>query len=214
MKDAPRVTLMTVHGAKGLEFELVLLTGMEEEMFPYRGMEPGGHEEMEEERRLAYVAITRARKYLVMTHAELRQIFGTTRWGRPSRFIGDLPADTVVHKTTRAATQRNEPYVQRQSPAGLAPSGTWRHPQASPRRAAARPAADVAPGERFVDREFFSEDASDTTDMPNRRGSRVLHERFGEGLVRRVENAAEPAVVAFFPGWGEKKILARFLKPA
>jgi DNA helicase-2/ATP-dependent DNA helicase PcrA len=211
MKDAPRVTLMTVHGAKGLEFELVLLTGMEEEMFPYKGMDPGGHEEMEEERRLAYVAITRARKYLVMTHAELRQIFGTTRWGRPSRFIGDLPADAIVHKTSRAATQRTPAYVDR---APLRTSGSaeaWRHPQAPASRP---PPPPVAPGERFVDREFFDDAASDTADMPLRRGSRVVHPRFGEGEVRRVEAAAEPMVVAFFPGWGEKKILARFLKPA
>ena len=76
-------------------------------MFPYQGMDPAEHEEMEEERRLAYVAITRARKYLVMTHTELRQIFGTTRWGRPSRFIGDLPAGAIVHKAARAAAQRD-----------------------------------------------------------------------------------------------------------
>ena len=213
MKDAPRVTLMTVHGAKGLEFELVLLTGMEEEMFPYRGMEPGGQEEMEEERRLAYVAITRARKYLVMTHAELRQIFGTTRWGRPSRFIADLPADAIVHKTTRAATARMEPYVQRAA-AQQASSAPWRHPQSAPVSRAPAPPTARETGERFVDREFFSDDASDTTDVPLRRGSRVVHSRFGEGEVRRVEVAAEPTVVAFFPGWGEKKILARFLKPA
>jgi DNA helicase II / ATP-dependent DNA helicase PcrA len=203
MKDAPRVTLMTVHGAKGLEFELVLLTGMEEEMFPYRGMEPGGHEEMEEERRLAYVAITRARKYLVLTHAELRQIFGTTRWGRPSRFIADLPAEAIVQKATRAASQRIEPYIQRPSHGSVGQSGTWKHPQSLP----SPPPRE--PGERFVDREFF-DDASG--DAPMQRGSRVVHTRFGEGEVRRVETGAEPTVVAFFPGWGEKKILARFLK--
>jgi DNA helicase-2/ATP-dependent DNA helicase PcrA len=214
MKDAARVTLMTVHGAKGLEFELVLLTGMEEEMFPYRGMEPGGHEEMEEERRLAYVAITRARKYLVMTHAELRQIFGTTRWGRPSRFIADLPPNAIVHKATRAAGQRVDPYVQRASHAP-AQSGTWKHPQSSydesraPRSAPPPPPRD--PGERFVDREFF-DDAQAAGEGSIQRGSRVSHTRFGEGEVRRVESGVEPTVVAFFPGWGEKKILARFLK--
>ena len=214
MKDAPRVTLMTVHGAKGLEFELVLLTGMEEEMFPYRGMDPGGEEEMEEERRLAYVAITRARKYLVVTHTELRQIFGTTRWGRPSRFIADLPADAVVHKATRAASQRVEPFVQRASHAP-AQTGTWRHPQARP---SSPPPPPREPGERFVDREFFddggSSDGGDESggNLPIRRGSRVSHTRFGEGEVLRVEPSADPAVVAFFPGWGEKKILARFLK--
>jgi DNA helicase-2/ATP-dependent DNA helicase PcrA len=211
MKDAPRVTLMTVHGAKGLEFELVVLTGMEEEMFPYKGMDPGGHEEMEEERRLAYVAITRARKYLVMTHAELRQIFGTTRWGRPSRFIADLPRDSFVQKTTRAATQRVEPYVQR---APMRPSSgePWRHPQSARPSSSPPPRPPAAPGERFVDREFFDDAGGDVEGAPMRRGARVVHSRFGEGEVRRVESGAEPTVIAFFPGWGEKKILARFLK--
>jgi DNA helicase-2/ATP-dependent DNA helicase PcrA len=221
MKDAPRVTLMTVHGAKGLEFELVLLTGMEEEMFPYKGMEPGGREEMEEERRLAYVAITRARKYLVITHTELRQIFGTTRWGRPSRFIGDLPPDAIVHKATRAASQRAEPYLQRSPRVSLGQGGTWKHPQAlpddhvpprPPGRTPTPPARDREPGERFVDREFFDDGDAHGAGEPMRRGTRVFHSRFGEGEIRRVEPSADPAVVAFFPGWGEKKILARFLK--
>ena len=93
---------MTVHGAKGLEFERVLLTGMEEEMFPYKGVDPGESDELEEERRLAYVAITRARKQLVMLHTQTRQIFGTTRWNRPSRFLGELPKEppTVAHQAT------------------------------------------------------------------------------------------------------------------
>ena len=113
LKDAPRVTLMTVHGAKGLEFEVVLLTGMEEEMFPYKGMEPGGEQELEEERRLAYVAITRARHRLVMTHADTRQIFGTTKWGRPSRFLGDLPKDAVEQLATRARGSGPERFIDR-----------------------------------------------------------------------------------------------------
>jgi DNA helicase-2/ATP-dependent DNA helicase PcrA len=151
-----------------------------------------------------------------MTHAELRQIFGTTRWGRPSRFIADLPADAVVHKATRAAGQRIDPYAQRPSHAAapIPGRGTWTHPQAAPPSRpppAAAPARE--PGERFVDPEFF-DDTSGSGDLPLRRGSRVVHTRFGEGEVRRVESGAEPTVVAFFPGWGEKKILARFLKLA
>ncbi len=102
MVEGGRVTLMTVHGAKGLEFERVLLTGMEESMFPYKGVDPGEQDELEEERRLAYVAITRARRELVMTHTQTRQIFGTTRWNRPSRFLGELPAGVAEHSATRA----------------------------------------------------------------------------------------------------------------
>src|SRR5262249_39548760 len=130
MKDAPRVTLMTVHGAKGLEFEVVLLTGMEEEMFPYKGMDPGGDDEMEEERRLAHVGITRAGKRIVVTPTERRQIFGTTRWGRPSRFLGDLPKEDIEQKATKAASFRVEPFVSRPSAFGASrEGGTWRHPQ-------------------------------------------------------------------------------------
>ena len=219
MADAPRVTMMTVHSAKGLEFEIVLLTGMEEEMFPYRGLEPGGHEELEEERRLAYVAITRARRRLVVTHVQARQIFGTTRWGRPSRFLADIPAEAARHSATPAlANSATERFVDRMSSgragagAGYGSSTPWRHPQSG---ASAAPAAPREPGERYVDPEFFS-DAPDDGDaeVPLGRGSRVVHSRFGEGEVRRLENLGEPAVVAFFPGWGEKKILARFLKRA
>jgi DNA helicase-2/ATP-dependent DNA helicase PcrA len=207
-----RITLMTVHGAKGLEFDTVVLTGMEEEMFPYRGMEPGHDEELEEERRLAYVAITRARRRLVITHTEMRQIFGTTRWGRPSRFIDDVPADVTKHLATKGAQQRPR-FVDR-APSFDAdfaqPRGPWRHPQEAPARVRSEP--ERAPGERYVDTSFFGDESSD--EMPIRRGSRVVHTRFGEGEVRRVERVGEPAVVAFFPGWGEKKILARFLKLA
>jgi DNA helicase-2/ATP-dependent DNA helicase PcrA len=65
-----------------------------------------------------------------------------------------------------------------------------------------------------VDHEFFDDRSPETTETALQRGSRVRHDRFGEGQVMRVVSVGEPAVVAFFPGWGEKKILARFLKPA
>ena len=89
---------MTVHSAKGLEFRAVFLTGMEEEIFPYRGVSGREPEELDEERRLAYVAITRARERLVITHASMRSLFGTTRWLEPSRFLGDIPEDVVKHE--------------------------------------------------------------------------------------------------------------------
>jgi DNA helicase-2/ATP-dependent DNA helicase PcrA len=212
MVEGGRVTLMTVHGAKGLEFDRVLLTGMEEEMFPYKGVAPGEQDELEEERRLAYVAITRARRELVMTHTQMRQIFGTTRWNRPSRFLGELPAGVAEHVTTRAMASEARPqrYVDRgpdRDVGGEAVMRPWRHPQA--------PAASAPdPGSRYVDHEFFDDRSDDVTDMKMRRGARVRHDRFGEGQVMSVVSVGEPAVVAFFPGWGERKILARFLKPA
>ncbi|HEY1692185.1 MAG TPA: UvrD-helicase domain-containing protein [Polyangiaceae bacterium] len=206
MKDVGKVTLMTVHGAKGLEFEKVLLTGMEEEMFPYKGIDPGQREELEEERRLAYVAVTRARKELVMTHTQMRQIFGQTRWNRPSRFLGELPKGTAEHVATKAmASEGRAPRYVDHEPDAPAVARPWRHPQSVP---------DAAPdpGSRYVDHEFFDDRSDDVTDMNLRRGARVKHDRFGEGQVVRVVSVGEPAVVAFFPGWGEKKILARFLK--
>jgi DNA helicase-2/ATP-dependent DNA helicase PcrA len=223
LAEGERVTLMTVHGAKGLEFDLVLLTGMEEDMFPYRNQEPRSVEEMEEERRLAYVAITRARQHLVVTHTKQRQIFGTTRLGVPSRFVGDLPPDAAEHLETPAARSAGSAgrWIDRgdtaptswrrpQSPAS-SPPGSWRHPQsgaASPAPPPAR-AREREPGERFVDMDA-SQDLPEGVEI--RRGMTVVHERFGRGEVIKVVSVGEPAIVAFFPGWGEKKVLARFLR--
>ncbi len=199
---------MTVHGAKGLEFERVLLTGMEEEMFPYKGIDPGERDELEEERRLAYVAITRARRELAMTHTQMRQIFGTTRWNRPSRFLGGASRRQLrARRDTRDGLRRPDPPATSIARSSASPSRVHGVTLRSPPR-------EPAPEGRFVDHEFFDDRSHDVTDMPLRRGARVQHARFGEGEVRSVVSMGEPAVVAFFPGWGEKKILARFLKPA
>ena len=77
MEEVPRVPMMTIHAAKGLEFDDVFITGLEERLFPLRGQQPGEEEELEEERRLAYVAITRARKRLHMIHTNTRTILRT-----------------------------------------------------------------------------------------------------------------------------------------
>jgi DNA helicase-2/ATP-dependent DNA helicase PcrA len=214
IKDASRVTLMTVHGAKGLEFQLVLLTGMEEDMLPYRGMGSRGERDIEEERRLTYVAITRARSRLVMTHVATRQIFGSTRLGRPSQFLSNIPADAAVHKATRGASQSVSPrYVDRPNTFAPPHGDAWRHPFGG-ESAKARPRLAEA-GERFVDHDFFDDTGNDPdASIPVRRGSRVVHAQFGEGEVQRVLQASEPAVMVFFPVWGEKKVLARFLRRA
>ena len=164
-----------------------------------------------------------------MTHTQMRQIFGTTRWNRPSRFLGELPNGVAEHVATKAMSgeMHFDRYVDRNdAPAPRA--APWRHPQLSnggtrssgvPARSASEPPRGSRepgpePGGRYVDHDFFDDHTDPVSDMPLRRGARVKHERFGDGEVLRVVSVGEPAVVAFFPGWGEKKILARFLKPA
>jgi DNA helicase-2/ATP-dependent DNA helicase PcrA len=208
MKDAPRLVLMTVHSAKGLEFRAVFLTGMEDEVFPYKGLAPGEEEELEEERRLAYVALTRARERLYLSHAGMRMLFGQTRYNRPSRFLLHLPPGDVEQIATRAAPTTR--FIDRPTHAPAREGAAWRHPMA---RSATN--APVKPGERYVDREAFDDVAhGHGAGAELERGARVRHARFGEGEVRRVEHSTELMVIAFFPGWGEKKILARFLVQA
>jgi DNA helicase II / ATP-dependent DNA helicase PcrA len=91
---ASTVTLMTLHNAKGLEFDVVFIVGMEDGVFPhYRSMTDT--EELEEERRLAYVGITRARRHLYLTHAWSRSLFGASSYNPPSRFLAEVPAELV-----------------------------------------------------------------------------------------------------------------------
>ncbi len=91
--DEAKVTIMTIHAAKGLEFDTVFLAGWEEGIFPsQRALDEGGLASLEEERRLAYVAITRARRLAVILHAANRRIYGQWTSSIPSRFVGELPA--------------------------------------------------------------------------------------------------------------------------
>jgi DNA helicase-2/ATP-dependent DNA helicase PcrA len=94
-----RVTLMTLHSAKGLEFPMVVLAGLEEGLFPHtRALEEDV--DLAEERRLCYVGMTRARRRLLLTYAHQRTSYGTTRPSLPSRFLAEIPADTVARETT------------------------------------------------------------------------------------------------------------------
>src|SRR5439155_15529898 len=93
-QEEATVTLMTLHNAKGLEFDVVFMAGIEDGVFPhYRSMTDAA--QLEEERRLAYVGITRARKRLYLTHAWSRSLFGGSNYNPPSRFLSELPADLV-----------------------------------------------------------------------------------------------------------------------
>ncbi len=100
-RQGEKVTIMTIHAAKGLEFDVVYLPGWEEGIFPsQRALDEGGLASLEEERRLAYVAITRARKKATVMHAANRRIYGQWTSSLPSRFVGELPRENIEEETT------------------------------------------------------------------------------------------------------------------
>ncbi len=101
------VTLLTVHSAKGLEFPIVFMVGMEEGLFPIsRALDD--ETELEEERRLCYVAITRAEKSLFITHAKLRTIYGNTNYSLPSRFISEIPEGYTASSMDRGRIKASD----------------------------------------------------------------------------------------------------------
>ncbi len=105
------VQLMSLHTAKGLEFPMVFLTGLEEGLFPHQRSLEEGSGRLEEERRLCYVGMTRAMKQLWLSHAELRRLYGSEKYTSPSRFLGEIPSELLVEirakpKTTYAAPRR------------------------------------------------------------------------------------------------------------
>ena len=145
--------LMTMHSAKGLEFKLVLLTGLEESLFPHgRSMESAS--QLEEERRLCYVAITRAMEKLYITHAESRRLHGTDTFNPPSRFLREIPKDLIDEIRPRAQT--NIPY----------------------------------------NRKDFNETKIEfEEEIGIALGQKVLHKKFGEGIVLNYEGSGDAARV-------------------
>jgi DNA helicase-2/ATP-dependent DNA helicase PcrA len=108
--DEEAVTLMTLHSAKGLEFPVVFLAGMEENIFPH-ARSITEEAEMAEERRLCYVGITRAEKYLIMIYAQTRRIFGSVYNNIPSRFVEDIPADLLIKESSMCnKPEKNKSY--------------------------------------------------------------------------------------------------------
>ncbi len=110
MDESGAVTLMTLHNAKGLEFPVIFMAGLEEGVFPHmRSLgDPG---QLEEERRLAYVGITRAQEHLYLTHATTRNMFGATNYNSPSRFLGEIP-DSLVEEAEKRTRDRERELVQ------------------------------------------------------------------------------------------------------
>ena len=182
------VTLMTLHTAKGLEFPVVFLTGMEDGVFPHQRA-LGDQPELEEERRLAYVGVTRAQKRLFVSRAVVRSAWGAPSHNPASRFLDELPVDLVDWQRTEAAqTSWSRPvaaYAQRSQPTRRFGS------------AAARADADARGKTREV-----------PTLEP---GNRVVHDSFGMGTVVTMEGIGDKAVASIdFGSQGVKRLLMRY----
>jgi DNA helicase-2/ATP-dependent DNA helicase PcrA len=190
-EDAGVVTLMTLHTAKGLEFPVVFLTGLEDGVFPHmRSL--GDQPELEEERRLAYVGLTRAQQRLYVSRAVVRSAWGAPAHNPASRFLDELPVDLVDWRRTEAAqTSWNRP---------VQPGLPSRHAGAPTRRfgtAAVRADADAKAQKREV-----------PSLAP---GDRVVHDTFGMGTVVSVEGVADKAVASIdFGSQGVKRLLLRY----
>ena len=183
-----RVMLMTIHSAKGLEFPCVYVVGLEENLFPNM-MSLSSREELEEERRLFYVAITRAKHKLTLSFAGMRFRFGTPQYNDPSRFLEEIdPAvlDVAISHREFAASSHEEKFSKVTAP-------IRREPQY-----AHKPSADFA--------------ADDFNLIQN--GMEVEHQRFGIGKVIHLEgNSKDKMATIFFQNnVGQKKIMLRYAK--
>ena len=187
--NADRVKLMTIHAAKGLEFEVVFVGGMEEQLFP-SPLSTYSREDLEEERRLFYVAITRAKQHLFLTYATSRYKFGDLIYPEPSRFLEEIPSENLnwVGKVKRP-TRQQEPKPNRNF-AGLKVNKEM-------------PKRHVPPK---IDIENFVPTAPNQLSV----GDKVMHQRFGEGKIADMDGS-KMATVAF-ASHGNKKLMLKFAK--
>ena len=198
------VTLMTLHTAKGLEYPVVFIVGMEENVFPHvRSI--GEPRELEEERRLAYVGITRARERLYLTNAWSRTLFGATSYNLPSRFLKEVPEELVSVAPAQAK-------------AGAAGSGPASWGDSSPAFGAGRSSFNARPGAPPVsfDRqptpaERLAGRQRGALDLGLAPGDEVVHRQWGRGTVATISGQGERAMAEVdFPGLGRKRLLLRY----
>jgi DNA helicase-2/ATP-dependent DNA helicase PcrA len=197
--DGGMVTLMTLHTAKGLEFPTVFLTGLEDGVFPHsRSLDDGN--ELEEERRLAYVGVTRARERLYLSRALMRSAWGAPAHNPGSRFLGEVPDELVDWRRTEAdQVQWQRPDLSRTT--GLGAQGLGQPTSAGRRNfSAAAARADAA---------AKSKPAREVPSLAP--GDRVAHDTFGLGTVVTVEGVADKAVASIdFGSEGVKRLLLRY----
>ncbi|MCE5240499.1 UvrD-helicase domain-containing protein [bacterium] len=239
-----QVSLLTLHSAKGLEFPIVFMVGMEEGVFPHeRSM--GDAFQIEEERRLCYVGITRARRMLYITHARSRMIFGSRRPQRPSRFLEDLPGHCIERRGELNSLLSPQPPADEDDATGRQPGqrqidivaliNRAKHngrllaereaaeaADAKPAPAAPEPPAERGrrrarpePNQPIPVKPKKKADGAEkpAAACPYRAGSRIVHKKFGGGVVVSVGEGEDPELVIAFPKQGVKKILASYVAP-
>jgi DNA helicase-2/ATP-dependent DNA helicase PcrA len=216
-EDNDRVSLMTIHASKGLEFPYVNIVGLEENLFPSQ-LSINSREEMEEERRLFYVALTRAEKKATLSYALTRYRWGQLSYCEPSRFIEEideqyleLPSESPKPTSTRFDNERSQFFGPQnrfsQKPAQAPPAKVVHNEP---------PAVPFVPPRNFKKVNPTSAQANGGDFSPAEDilvGAEVLHEKFGKGKVIALDGAA-PDIKAtiFFPKEGQKQLLLRFAK--
>ncbi|MFZ5989881.1 MAG: DNA helicase PcrA [Bacillota bacterium] len=187
-EDSDYVALMTLHSAKGLEFPVVFMVGMEEGVFPgYRSM--SDENELEEERRLCYVGITRARENLYMTHTFTRTLFGNTSYNRVSRFLNEVPGELLDSGEREHAPAAGSLKSKNEA---AAPGKGGFNPQASFR----------APGLKETQKAASTEFSV---------GDQVEHKKFGVGIITLVEKENDDYKLEIhFKGTGMKRLMAAY----
>jgi DNA helicase-2/ATP-dependent DNA helicase PcrA len=217
------VKLMTIHAAKGLEFECVFVGGVEETLFP-NAMSINTREELEEERRLFYVAVTRAKQKLWITYANARYRFGSLVQNEPSRFLEEMP-EQYLDKTYAGGGAKNQGFGNMGSAfermnRGFASSGYADTAQAErkygppPAKKDTKPTilSQIPPVQKVVQHIPSSNfEPSDTSSLAS--GQKVEHQKFGFGTVKTVEGSAHnPVATIVFDMNGEKKIMLNYAK--
>jgi DNA helicase-2/ATP-dependent DNA helicase PcrA len=190
-----KVWMMTMHAAKGLEFPTVVIAGLEEGLFPHsRSAED--EEELEEERRLCYVGMTRARQQLVLTGAARRRVFGEYQSCEPSRFLNEIPSELMDRIAPTSSTRY---------------SGNFAHAHYEFRT---NPYGRPGKGSRFKEAEpAYAYEHEDQSATGVRTGMRVRHAQFGVGTVITVEEHNDDMKITVrFNSVGVKKLLAKYAK--
>jgi DNA helicase-2/ATP-dependent DNA helicase PcrA len=198
------VKLMTVHAAKGLEFACVFLVGLEESLFP-SGMSVNTREELEEERRLFYVAVTRAKKHLWLTYANTRYRYGQLVQNDPSRFIDEMPEEQI-DKSSSGGGARNQS-------SGWGSAYDRMHGGTKTTESSKPSYLPVVAPHTLNKNHIPSANFTPCDPSALEAGHKIEHQKFGFGVIKEIEGSAHnPIAIILFDKNGEKKIMLNYAK--